>query len=89
MLISKQAKTSWKSIVHWDLGPVCLLESSFLLESEFRGKWIPGKWIPGKYFSMFGSLMESKLENTFPVFGYVMENELENNLLMFYFSQVY
>jgi hypothetical protein len=37
-----------------------LLESSFLLESEFRGKWIPEK-----YFPMFGSVMESKLENTF------------------------
>jgi hypothetical protein len=47
------------------LGPVCLLESSFLLKSEFRGKWIPGKWIPGKYFPMFGSVMENKLENTF------------------------
>ena len=35
--------------------PVCLLESSFLLESEFRRK----------YFSMFGSIMENKLENTF------------------------
>jgi hypothetical protein len=39
---------------------------------------------------MFGSVVENKLENTFPVFGnYVMENELENNLLIFYFSQVY
>jgi len=37
------------------------------------------------YFLMFGSVMENKLENTFPVFGYVMKNELENNLLMFYF----
>jgi hypothetical protein len=46
----------WKEV----LGPVCLLESSFLLESEF---W--GKWIPEKYFPMFGSVMENKLENTF------------------------
>jgi hypothetical protein len=42
------------------LGPVCLLESSFFLESEF---W--GKWIPGKYFPIFGSVMKNKLENTF------------------------
>ena len=39
---------------------VCLLESIFFLESEFRKKWIPGK-----YFSMFGSVMENKLENIF------------------------
>jgi len=30
---------------NWDLDPVCLLESSFLLESGFLGKWIPEKWI--------------------------------------------
>jgi hypothetical protein len=41
------------------------------------------------YFSIFGSVMKNKLENTFQCFGYVMENELENNLLMFYFFQVY
>ena len=29
---------------------------------------------------MFGSVIENKLENTFPVFCYIMENELENNL---------
>jgi len=45
-------------------GPVCLQESEFLWESEFRGKWIPRKWIPGKYFPMFGSVMENELENT-------------------------
>jgi len=45
--------------------PVCLLESSFLLESEFREKWIFGKWISRKYFSIFGSVIENKLENTF------------------------
>jgi hypothetical protein len=43
----------------FDLDPICLLESSCLLESEF---W--GKWIPGKYFPMFGSVIENKLENT-------------------------
>ena len=37
-----------------EVNPVCLLESSFLLESEFR-----------EYFPMFGSVMENKLENTF------------------------
>jgi len=48
-----------------NLGPVCLQESEFLWENEFRGKWIPGKWIPRKYFPMFGSVMENELENTF------------------------
>jgi hypothetical protein len=43
-----------------NLGPVCLLESSF-----FFGKWIPGKWIPGNYFPIFGSVMKNKLENIF------------------------
>jgi len=38
-----------------NLGPVCLLESNFLLESEFQGK----------YFPMFGSVMKNKLENIF------------------------
>ena len=38
-----------------DLGPVCLLENNFFLESEFQRK----------YFPMFGSVMENKLENTF------------------------
>jgi hypothetical protein len=47
--------------VNWlTFSPVCLLESSFLLESEFQGKWIPGK-----YFPMFGSVMKNKLENIF------------------------
>jgi len=65
----QRKKVDWKLIINKfsivGLGPVCLQESSFLLESEFRGKWIPGKWIPGKYFPMFGSVMENKLENTF------------------------
>jgi hypothetical protein len=30
-----------------------------------------------------------KKKTYFSVFGYVMENKLENNLLMFYFFQVY
>jgi hypothetical protein len=38
------------------LGPVCLLESSFLLEIEF--------W-ESELFSMFGIIMENKLENIF------------------------
>ena len=48
------------NIISFTWRPVCLLESSFLLESEFRGKWIPRK-----YFPMFGSIIKNKLENTF------------------------
>jgi len=63
-LIYGHAKKRKRPEMHGN-SPVCLLESSFLLESEFRGKWIPGKWILRKYFPMFGSVIENKLENTF------------------------
>ena len=43
------------------LGPVCLLESSFLLEIEFR----ESKFRESELFSMFGSIIENKLENIF------------------------
>jgi len=37
------------------------------------------------YFSMFGSIIESKLENNFQ-YLVMLKNELENNLLMFFFK---
>ena len=67
------------AIMYVNLGPVCLLESSFCLKVNSEKV---------DYFSMFSRVIENKLENNFQ-FGYVMENELKNNLLMFYFFQVY
>jgi len=45
-----------------DLDPVCLLESSFFFWKVNSEKVNSGKM---NYFSMFGSVMENKLENTF------------------------
>ena len=44
------------------LGPVYLLESSFFLKKVNSMKVNSGKV---NYFSMFGSVMKNKLENTF------------------------
>ncbi|KAJ6860947.1 hypothetical protein NC651_037128 [Populus alba x Populus x berolinensis] len=52
----KCIRDSWPlKVTILTIRPVCLLESSFFSESEFRGN----------YFPMFGSVMENKLENTF------------------------
>ena len=60
-----------------------MLESGFLLESEFGGKWFPfGKWIPGKVNSDVWQCYGKWTGKHFPVFVCVMENELENNLLI-------
>jgi hypothetical protein len=57
-----------------------LLESNFFLKENSR-KVNSGKV---NYFSMFGSVIENKLKNTFQyLVGYVMEKKLKNNLLMF------